>query len=121
MKFVPIVLRLLLHHIIPGIDFFFLKIIHKIERCARKMKDFCVFFAAFCNHIFTKFSLSSLVCLVNYYKIPVDIENFFVLIIFSANDFRTTHILNACKIDKVKIAHSVFLRGIHPFIKFYLV
>ena len=76
----PIRLCLLLHHIVPGIDFLSLELVENVIRCTGEIQEAGLLGIQLVNDLLGKVGLCSFVCFINDNKIPFRIEYIGILL-----------------------------------------
>ena len=100
---VPVFLGLLLHHIIPGVDFVFAVIVQQVERCAGKVEDVGLFLRQEFDDVLAQFGLGAFMGFIDNQEVVVGLEDCPVLIELATGHFSASHILHGCEVDVVGI------------------
>ena len=92
--FVPRLLPLLFHHVVPDENRIIVVLRENIKRCAGKREDFRVLLDEMFADFLAKIGLRSFVRLVNDHEVPVHVEDAAVLVVLAVYDLRTAQVLN---------------------------
>ena len=100
MFFVPRLLPLLLHHVVPDENRILVVLREDIERRSRKREDFRVLLDEMLADFLAKVGLSPLVRLVDDHEVPIHVEYAAVLVVLAVHDLRAAQVLDGREVDE---------------------